>query len=215
MDNKIKEYWDNAHKETKLGPLTNSSGISVWEELNIVDLIHKDSIILNIGIGTGRCTKDLIAIGAKVYVLDISEIAINRVKEIVSGYWLSDNIASLPKNTFDLAISHLVTQHIDLKTLTDQIKNVVIALKDGGIFAMQFAYSTYSLRTTEDPTLDNIVGGGMCRTLGQMDDVVSSVGGEIVWAKKTLNCQYWHSGWYAVHIVKRNSTNNKHKWLMV
>jgi cyclopropane fatty-acyl-phospholipid synthase-like methyltransferase len=128
---------------------------------------------------------------------------------------LSDNITSLPNNTFNLIISHLVTQHIDLKTLTDQIKNVVRALKDDGIFAMQFAYSTYSQRTTEDPTLDNIIGGGMCRTLGQMDDIVSSVDGEIVWAKKTLNCQYWHSGWYAVHIVKRNSTNNKHKWLMV
>lgn len=116
MDN-IEKYWAQMHSISSVRYLSGSSGRCTWDECGVTPFIKKGKNILNIGVGLGYCTRDLYDTGANVYVLDICEEAINRVEKFIIKGYLEKDIESIPDNFFDLAISHLVTQHMsDEKT---------------------------------------------------------------------------------------------------
>lgn len=201
----VVDWWDHHHGgKGNFGLwLTGSKGADVWYSLKITDYIYPKQTVLNIGVGLGNCTRSLAEAGCVVHVLDISQKALDKVKGVVKACWLPATFREVPAGTFDLAISNLVTQHMRDDDLVLQIQGVVNALKPGGIFAMQFAFAWDSEQNDLANPSDTLVkGGGVCRTLGRMVQLVQGAGGVVVWAERIGMYPDYRSGWYALHIVR-------------
>jgi len=69
--------------------------------------------VLNIGVGQGHCTRALAGRGCEVSALDISRHALDKVASVIRAGYLASALHELPESAFDLAISFLVTQHVD------------------------------------------------------------------------------------------------------
>ncbi len=201
----LKDWWETNHQEDEPFLLSGTPGKDVWKELNILDDITANKKILNIGVGLGYCTKEMAAIGATVHALDISTAALQRVQNFVKGTWLPDQLASLPENYFDLAISHLVAQHMSDADLIDQIKSVVRSLKPGGFFAIQISFAKQKDYQFAE-SFDVQKWGGVHRSLYQINDLVNKAEGQIGWVDIIGDFPEFEVGWYGVHIIKNDST---------
>ena len=201
------DWWNQAHSnhDTKGFWLTGSEPKSVWSRLNIENLIKPGTIVLNIGIGKGICTRSLYEKGCITHVLDISEVALRNVAQYTARAWTPDQLQNLPVNYFDLAISHLVTQHMNNHDLELQLCSVINSLKpNDGIFAMQFAFCLDDENKLPDDSNSNCKSGGVCRGLKYMDEIIRKCGGIITWHKRVEEFSNYNSGWYAIHIHKQD-----------
>jgi len=207
----MRDWWNKQQqdfdKRREVRFLANSSPCKIWEFLNIDNKIKKGTKVLNIGVGTGRDTMLLhCQRGVEVSVLDISPLALKRVHRMAKGY-LSENLESvLPSDYFDLAISHLVSQHMGDRELLHQFRNVIRSIREKGIFALQFAWAE-----------GVVVGGKRDQELGEcsrydtrMEYLIDKAGGKVVysvppiiykdrdWGKKKGDVV-----WFGVHISKK------------
>jgi SAM-dependent methyltransferase len=207
----INDFWEEAHQKNEELWLTGSYFGEVWGSLDIVSKFLPGITVLNIGVGLGRDTQELSSKGAVVDVLDISQTALNRVKDITRNQYLSSNLGTLPINEYDIAVSHLVTQHMNDEDLAKQIRYVTRSLKSTGIFAMQFAFIN---DTPEDKNSYDLVYGSimdrppeqrghMFRTLDQMKHIVETVcDGKISWVSDIRTYEHTPIKWYYIHIKK-------------
>lgn len=208
----IKDFWDEAHKKNETLWLTGSNLYYVWTPMNIMDKLTPDIKVLNIGVGMGKDTREIANVSTTVDVLDISQIALDRVKTVTRNQYLSSNINTLPESEYDLAVSHLVTQHMNDDDLLEQLKYVIRSLKLDGIFAMQFAFidetpeSIIQLNNVYKSVLDipKNKKGHMFRSLLKMDDMVTECGGNINWVSEQRKFPNIPIKWYYIHIKKVN-----------
>jgi 2-polyprenyl-3-methyl-5-hydroxy-6-metoxy-1,4-benzoquinol methylase len=185
----LNQWWNRAHETDHAYWLTGSPGPEVWARLGVEELLVPGAQALNIGVGLGRCTRDLAERGCAVSVLDISPAAVERVSDVAAGY-LADNLSSLPSGRFDVALSHLVAQHMSDADLSDQIHHVLRSLKPGGIFAMQYANHKFGVADDQPQSLDMLKGGSICRQEDQMAALVARAGGCVVrsYTKEAHEC---------------------------
>lgn len=206
QDLSIDEFWEQNHKGNLKGHrfwLTGSAGPYVWNNLQVRSLIKPGRVVLNIGVGEGHCTRDLVERKCTVHVLDISPAALNKVRDIVAGCWLPDTFEDMPASHFDLAFSHLVAQHMSNRDLSRQISAVLRALKPTGIFAMQFACSQNpGYNSPDEAPMELIKSGGVVRSLAGLSTMVEAAGGVVLWANRIGIFPTYGSGWYAVHIAR-------------
>ena len=196
----MKNFWDQQHKDNNIQFLTGSSGEGIWQDLAVRDRVRPGANVLNIGVGLGYCTKALVDQGCQVHAMDISSVALSKVKNIVDRVWEPTQYAEMPTDFFDLALSYLVTQHMSPDDLIEQLRYVVTSLAPHGIFAMQFAsrLAKQDIQVTEN----NIKYGGICYTAAQLTTIVESVGGKILWLKHASVYPQHGSEWYFVHISR-------------
>jgi len=162
--------------------------------------------VLEIGVGDGTDVKKLHAKGLAVHALDITPAALKKVEAFSEKLWLESQIELLPEKYFDVAISHLVAQHISNETLSRQIRCVLQSLKPRGLFAMQFAdriNGTPNESYREDLEVQR--AGGVCRSLEMMKKIVQSGGGRIVWVSKARNFPEYGSRWFYIHIRRKKA----------
>jgi len=207
----IKEFWETAHKNNEELWLTGSYLQQVWEPMTILNRLSPGIKVLNIGVGMGRDTIELHSKGVIVDVLDISDTALERVKPQTRNRYLTSNLNELPNDEYDVAVSHLVTQHMRDEDLIEQIKNVVSSLKPDGVFGMQFAFIN---DTSEDKEhLNNVYKdvlsvpndrkGHMFRSLSKMKDIVETLcGAKITWVSNIRSYPNTPIKWYYIHIKK-------------
>jgi cyclopropane fatty-acyl-phospholipid synthase-like methyltransferase len=197
----IKDFWENCHELGSIRYLTGSSGQEIWQELKIEDRIIPGSNVLNIGVGTGRCTVDLKNVGVNVSVLDISQSAVEKVSSLCEHGYLSSG--ALPENYFDLAISHLVAQHMNDNDLTEQIRKVLLSLKDIGLFAIQIACPINNIPTLKDNIEFKMQEGSVLRTSDEIVEIVKQANGRIIFMEPTREFPHYGSVWLTVHIIKK------------
>lgn len=199
----IHAWWDRAHKNDSLLWLSGYSGPSIWERLEVDSLLRPGAVVLNIGVGLGYCTHALSGRGCTIYALDISDIALNRVRSIATP-WLADNAANLPSNTFDVAISHLVVQHMLDDALLPQMTAVINSLKPNGIFALQFAkYTAKQSQNTRFTSMD-AKGGSVLRSVEEMESMAIKAGGEIALSVPKEFSETGSWAWHVVHIRRKS-----------
>lgn len=226
MSEEIRAWWDKCHKDNSKVYLSESRGKNIWGFLNIGPLLGPSKTVLDVGVGFGYATRDLLSKGCIVHALDISQLALDRVKDFAVCWLAPKQLKELPENTFDLAISHLVAQHMSNENLLEQMAAIIRTLKPNGVFAMQFAFLVTKsgmiadeLREDMEPKkLLNVIynrlmkegkrdvfsqtHGAICRSLEEMSQLVSQANGEIVWVTKkmfpNLDC-----GWHGVHIKRK------------
>lgn len=140
----IKKFWEEKHKESSLSYLSGHPAAAIIRGLYIESLIEElqgsSCEVLEIGVGLGICTKDLFNMGFSVSCIDISEVALQRVAKITTRAYLDTMVRELPSDTFSLAISYCVTQHINDISLSEQLREVIRSLKPEGVFAMQYSF---------------------------------------------------------------------------
>ena len=211
MSESVKNFWEKAHNENISLWLTGSGFNEVWKYLNILNLLSPNNNILNIGVGLGGETRELIKRNVIIDVLDISETALERVKNITRNQYLSSNINNLPINEYDIVVSHLVTQHMDNNGLNEQIKYVLRSLKSEGVFAMQFAFIDNDQDTLIKlgkvyhhlSDVDVQLKGFMFRTLSEMNKIVEDNGGHISWISEERKFDKTPIKWYYIHIKNK------------
>lgn len=204
MSDQMLKYWEGRHLQNDPVMLTGFHIDEVWTWLNINNYLIPTTIVLNIGVGLGYCTKELWDLGLSVDVLDISHAAIGRVMDCSNNQYLSENIEKLPMNVYDLAVSHLVTQHIDDIELDRQIFYVLQSLKKDGIFAMQFAILPGDNRKMEErQTIIQQRAGGVTRTLSEIRSITERAGGYLHWNSEERVYEHTLIRWQYIHIKKR------------
>jgi len=202
MQKTIKEFWETKHKEDNAGSLTGSQGGAVWTMLGVNELVKPEAVVLNIGIGLGFCTKELVHRGCATYVLDISQTAVDRVKDVVKGYWLATDVGKIPGGMFDVVVSNLVAQHMSDEDFQKQLNVVVKSLKHEGVFAIQVAAKLDGKEHGKED-LQYQMAGAVCRKLSKMCQMVEKAGGMITSSKRSWVNKQFKSMGYALHIQIR------------
>ncbi len=201
----VQEFWNTAHREGMHLWLTGSEPREVFRRLGIEERLFGTQVseleILNVGVGEGYCTRYLSEHGAVVDCLDISEVALKRVRPFSRQRFLTvDDCAS---NSYDLIIHHLVAQHMSHIDLQRQMAGLIRALKPQGILAIQYAGSAHDdSLTTWDPDERMCKTGGVLRSNAFFSELVTKAGGKVenmTYAETNLR---YGSRFAVAHIVR-------------
>jgi SAM-dependent methyltransferase len=201
----MKEFWEEKHRNNALLFLSGHPAAAIIKGLYIEPLVEKllgkPSEVLEIGVGLGICTQDLHNMGLAVSCLDISEEALRRVEKITARRYFDVGAWCLLPDTFDLAISYCVTQHMNDESLAYQLKYVIRSLKPSGIFAMQYSFPFYGSQI--DQGMQQMQAGAVNRPVEKMFQLVSEASGQIVLNRIYGIYPQYSSGWGVIHIVKK------------
>ena len=198
--NQIAEFWSRQHDEQNVRYLTGSTFRSVDSFLDIYSLVITGESVLNIGVGNGRCTNDLLKLVHDVSVLDIDRTAVEQMSAIVkSGY---TDPKDLPSDEYNTIVCHLVVQHMADVDLYPLLRHALRSLKEDGVLAIQFAAPPSDEVYAED--LYRQQQGLVRRTPEHFTRMVNAMGGTIVKAVKprTHNAATAtdNNVWHGVHI---------------
>lgn len=196
----IKEFWEEKHRTDDKLSLSGHGGLTVLAGLFVKKELA-GSRVLEIGVGLGYCTSALHLFRAKVYAVDISERALERVGAFVEESLLESNIDKLPSDFFDLAISYCVTQHMNNDGLKRQLKEVIRSLRIDGTFAMQYSFPLYGTRISEE--LEDMKNGAVNRPIEVMYKMVEVAGGYIIESHISGVYPQYGSGWAVIHIGRK------------
>ena len=192
LQNEIKDWWVEQHVNNIRLYLTGSSSKQVTDFLEISLF---ESNILNVGIGTGRCTHGFFEAGNNVFVLDICEEAVRKVKDCIVTAYLSPK--AIESNIFDFVISHLVVQHMSDDVLLEHLINYLRAIKKDGIIAVQFADCEGAPR---DQSIGAQEGGGVLRSKEEMIKIINEADGKVIKWIGPRRFSHTPAIWYGVHI---------------
>ena len=138
----MEEFWQEKHGSNDVYWISSTNEAEYI--LNILGLYEVSGLkVLDIGIGAGHLVRKFHEWGNTVMAVDISEIALERVKDICKTYHTSVINTLEP---VDLATCHLVFQHCT-DSECERILNDV-KLTENGRFRFQFAF----LRDGEEPS---------------------------------------------------------------
>lgn len=134
---KMIDYWQEQHNTQNRRFLTGTTLNRVMSLHNLSEQLSEPRWILNIGVGEGHCSKALQQAGHIVAALDVSAVALVNVAKFTVA--LYDDPVGLPDSEYDVAICHLVVQHMTDVDVIVMIRNALRSLKQGGILSVQYA----------------------------------------------------------------------------
>ena len=205
-DPTLRKFWEDCHigNNEYAVLVSDGNGSNLWRSLNIFNRILKRTKVLEIGVGQGSDIRKINEAGSNVYALDISQQAIDKVKDIIKGSWLAENIDTLPSNFFDVVISHLVTQHMSNEDFKKQLKAVLRSLNSKGVFALQFADRIDGIPDKEyNESVYFQKTGSVCRNFKMMERLIDEAGGKIIWSDGPINFPKNNSRWFYLNIVNK------------
>lgn len=204
------DTWHGYHEASYVPALTGTSFEHIVRYYELDSILFKGMSVLEIGVGLGFCAKGFYKWGCKVFALDICEEAFRRITNYIIAGYLHEKIEELPEAFVDLAVSHLVTQHMSESDILRQFPAVIRSLKHGGIFRVQFAGSDIAEENNIKETIvgmpaDNkvsMLGGRMVRTPEYTEALVNRCGGKVTRISGTRRFPKYKSYWYWMEIVK-------------
>lgn len=206
--NDLREYWRGHHANANHHLLSGYTGTATWNNLKVADKIVAGSHILEIGVGLGYSVREMASKSVKVSVMDIVPEAFECVKDVVEATYLAGELDKLPKNYFDLVISHNTSCHQSDNALREQIKAVVQSLKPAGIFALGVAgkgLKPWSNDFEPKSEIEILEAGAKTRSEEKIKQVVSDAGGCTIFVGSPLgnvNPKNVYIYSYTVHIKK-------------
>ena len=197
-----KDFWESKHQTSDRYWLTGSSLGDIMNIHKLTEEHIKNKKILDIGVGLGNLSKELVNYTDELICCDISEKALSNVSGKVTKKYLTTDLNKI--EPVDLAICHLVFQHCTDEEIERIINDVV--LTDEGTFTFQFAY----LRDNEpsNQTVMNLIelGSHHFRGLKHIQKMVDKAGKEITWVSDSYNFQYPENfSWLVVKIKNKNN----------
>jgi SAM-dependent methyltransferase len=173
----IKTFWNGSHARKVLSDLSGCQYDETINFLKINPFITVGNRVLEIGVGLGYVTKGLYDSGIIVSSLDISNVALERVKQYCEAIYIADDLEKLPSDYFDCIICHNVVQHIPTDLLIEEFKHLIRSLKSDGIFAVEFVSANNVDDTWNVQYKYNGGLPGFCRTPEYLEKLIENVGG--------------------------------------
>ena len=171
----VVEFWKTAHREKQRKWLTGGGAAAVVKHLGVGRLVAPAKGIMEIGVGTGLCVRELASKGCRMIAVDICEEALADLQSVAECYLVTDE---LPVNVVDLAISRHLVQHMDTDTLRHHLTYVHAALRPGGIYALETPWVIGGLiNNLENYTQKEVCFGGCCRTPNGIRALADECGG--------------------------------------
>lgn len=207
IDAKNRDAWNAAHAVHHEGALSGSDPKEVLDHHRIAGHVRPGIVVLDIGIGQGGMAKHLVSQGCTVDSLDVSDEAAKTVAGTSRGFYLADDIDTLPSGEYDMAISHLVAQHMCERNLRKQIANVFRALKPGGMFSLHLAGATEGPLNNLTCEIPSGMDGAMCRDPEYAESMIRDVlqsGFSLKVLDHRMEWPQFKSYWYFVHVIKEN-----------
>jgi hypothetical protein len=204
-DLSIKDFWEESHRTDNSIWLTGSGAENLFIFHEILDEISNGNLrVLNIGVGLGHCTEYLNAQGNDVWAVDISSVALARVKHIVSQGLLNTNLKELPDGYFHKVIYHLVAQHQNDEEMLNVLREAIRSLnKDLGKLYLQFAYNFDFEKNNVKASDLAIKGGGVCRTPAHVCKMIEEAGGIVESIQLMDIFEEYGSAWFKAVIIPR------------
>ena len=147
------EFWNECHINQNKKYLSNCSFALTVDFLKVKEFIKPSLNILEIGVGCGNVVKGLHDLGVNTFALDISETALNNVKQYCEEVYHVNDISKLKKNFFDLIICMNVVQHIPTPDLIEEFRYIIPSLKKEGLFAFEFVSDNFHLDSWKESFL--------------------------------------------------------------
>jgi len=172
-----KKFWDSQHSSDDIPTLSGCEYDETIDFMKIRELIKSDINVLEIGVGMGYVTKGFFDSGCNVSALDISDVALERVKPITKNVYNTSELEKIPSDHFDLILCRNVVQHVATHYLRMELEHVIRSLKKDGILAIQFVSAT----EVEDNGLAAIYNtyelGEYCRSKKYFENLINNLGG--------------------------------------
>lgn len=178
MSNTIRSFWNGSHNRKVLSDLSGCQYDETIDFLKVRPYVTPGNHVLEIGVGLGYVTKGLYDNGLIVSGLDISEVALEQVKQFCEQVFTTDELEKLPSDYFDCIICHNVVQHVPTDLLIEELRHCIRSLKSTGVFALEFVSSDIAGDTWN---VNYIYGGGLpgfCRTPEFLERLINGLGGE-------------------------------------
>ena len=184
----VDEFWRKAHVEQTRLWLTNSPASEVVNDLAVEQMIRPGLIVMEIGVGTGRCVRDLFERGCTVLAVDICEEALGHL-DGVSYPYLASELGDVRPGSVDLAISKYFVQHIDTPDLIQHLRDVMPTLTPEGIYALETAwFDGEAGNDQESYSAELQMHGGCCRTPDCIRALAESCGAEAEGPIRSRRC---------------------------
>lgn len=134
ITNATNDFWESKHNLKELWWISGTDFNIFLKEHNLLreSFIHKK--ILEIGVGTGSMTSQLVQLSNEVFCCDISKKALENLDHLPVQKFLTENLNQIPP--VDIAFSHLVFQHCT----DDEVLRIIdsVKLNDNGFFSFEF-----------------------------------------------------------------------------
>jgi cyclopropane fatty-acyl-phospholipid synthase-like methyltransferase len=175
----IEDDWDLAHRKRDRTRLTGSKPKVAWGPMGVADLIKPRANVLEWGVGIGDCALGMLEAGCKVWLLDISMVALEPFRDRAEAVLLNTQADQLPVDTIDVATSINTCQHIDTPDLRFQLEHVVRSLKIGGLLALQTVWNDRGNPANDGESFPPgaQLGGACWRTPDFINEMVKPWGG--------------------------------------
>lgn len=205
----IKNFWEEQHTADNVRSLSGCSYQDTIEFLKLESYLKPGSRSLEIGIGLGYVTQGLANVGS-VSALDISDTALNRVKDICENTYQINNVENLPTDYFDVAVCHNVVQHIPTVELKKELKHIIRSLAPNGVLAIEYVRQSGIEDSGNNPDPAHVQAGHLCRSDKFMIDMINELGGncEIV-RSNAVPAHRKIDGLTVLHVRKSKYFDNK------
>lgn len=201
--NELENFWTDKHLTNDRGSLSGCSFDETIDFLQVRDKLITNINILEVGVGLGYVTEGLSKIG-NVSAIDISDVALDRVRPFCQHLFNSNETKNLPENYYDLIICHNVIQHIPMIELKRELSDIIKSLKNQGLFSLEFVSNGID-NNDDDSRIRDAKLGYLFRSKDFMEKIIFECGGisECVHvsesAKKNKNLQI-----YIFHVRKHD-----------
>jgi len=174
----IKQFWEQQHQDRNQALLSGCGMQETIEFLKLDDIIQPGMRVLEVGIGQGYVTRGLAA-HHLISAVDISELALDSVRDICENIWLDTEIENLPSDYFDIIICHNVAQHVPTSDLERLLQHLIRSLRPQGVFALEYVRKTGVEDAGIEPSLDMIRTGWLCRSDHLMQNLITRHSGSV------------------------------------
>jgi SAM-dependent methyltransferase len=196
-----KNFWDTGHADAG-NPNNYVTDLSMQEFCryhNVSTPEHQS--ITDIGIGYGQLVYELSMNHNTVYAVDISSVALERIKPYCAKTYLSQELSQVPP--VDLAISHLVFQH----NPEDEIFRIIneVNLKSGGGFTFQIATLNVQ-KSILQPVIMEDLNKGMLHfySPAKIAEIIQATNKQLIYVSDPI----WHDApysfeWYIMKVANK------------
>lgn len=203
----LREFWESRHQGNDNTWVTGNDLTKLKNFYDIGPVDFRDKRCLEIGVGQGTLTKELAALSRNLYCCDISDKALDKVKNLATQTWHSQDIAQIP--TVDVAIAHLVFVHCNDIECARILKSV--PLESTSRFFCQFScFVDPDLGISQaSPKIQEQLDIGIkhfFRTPDEIQSLISDAGLNVIKIKKCHPGSYhgWNGQYWQCYELQRN-----------
>jgi SAM-dependent methyltransferase len=205
----LKSFWEQMHQERNGRFLTGSDPATTYQQHGVLDLVASGTpiTVLEVGVGLGVGVRSLAALGHTVIACDISATALGSVADVAAMMKLPWQLKDLEPSSIDLAMAHLVAQHVPDDDWLGLMRGVVRLLKTDAFFSFQYTERVLPEQSLPPEfAVDEALGIAHFRSPARVADMVTEAGGAVIWHSPSP-MKFTHvpqMQWHFVHVGRRD-----------